>query len=273
MIWKIVLHQDPESGRPTTFELNSAYGVSKQGTPDLVGGGTEVALTGTWERLTGASPDPEATVYQLNPDDASSPVSFLKVGDDIIHLLSSDGTLVVGNGAWAYTLDRMDEGIASQVDQSPVNPTQVPPRPPIPPTPAGESVFGIYDGRTPCDPVVLEFTNIPPSPDCRKIKWRLTLYEDRETGEPGTYLYMGTYSFAPGVWRILQGTPGDPEAVIYELTPDYSGQPAYFLKVGEDHLFALDEGLNPLVGNNQFSYTLSRMKKAATKPATSALAP
>jgi hypothetical protein len=245
----------------------------RQGTPDLVGGGTEVALAGTWDLVTGTSADPEAVVYRLTPDDAPSTVSFLKVSDDIIHLLSGDGTLVVGNGAWAYTLNRMDNSIPSQADQSAVNPTQVPPRPPIPPTPPGESVFGIFDGRTPCDPVVLEFTNIPPSPACRKLKWRLTLYEDRATGEPGTYLYMGTYSFAPGVWKILPDPAGDPERVIYQLTPDHSGQPAYFLRVGGDHLFALDEGLDPLVGNDQFSYTLSRMKKAATKPATSALSP
>lgn len=40
MIWKIILHQDPVTGAPTTYTLDSAYGVPQQGTNGLAGGGT-----------------------------------------------------------------------------------------------------------------------------------------------------------------------------------------------------------------------------------------
>ncbi len=40
IIWSLVLRQDPQTGAPTTYSLKSAYGLSKQGTNNLVGGGT-----------------------------------------------------------------------------------------------------------------------------------------------------------------------------------------------------------------------------------------
>src|SRR5262245_26325293 len=69
MIWSLILYQDSETQTPTTYQLNSAYGVSKQGTNDLVGGGTPIVMEGKWTITTGTESDPEAVVYQLNPDD------------------------------------------------------------------------------------------------------------------------------------------------------------------------------------------------------------
>src|SRR5262245_45605719 len=42
MIWSLVLYQDPQTGVPTTYSLKSSYGMSKQGTNDLIGGGTPI---------------------------------------------------------------------------------------------------------------------------------------------------------------------------------------------------------------------------------------
>ncbi len=260
MIWKLVLYRDPATGSPTIYELNSAYGISKQGTPDLVHGGTPVDMAGTWEIRKGTQSDPDATVYRLDLDDPSGAVSFVKISDDIIHLLDGDGALVIGNGAWAYTLNRMDERIPSQANRGRDNPPQGPTRPPAPPQPTGASVMGVFDGRTPCNPLLLEFTKS--SPGCGKIKWRLTLYQDRNTGAPGTYLYMGTSYFTQGTWTILQGAAADHAAVVYRLDPGHAAPPLFLLKVDENHLFMLDEGLNFLVGNEFFSYTLSRNDQA-----------
>jgi len=256
MLWRIVLYQDPATGSPTTYELNSAYGVSKQGTPDLVRGGTQIDMAGKWEVLKGTQSDPAATVYRLNPDDPPMTVSFVKISDDLIHLLDRDGALVIGNGAWAYTLNRMDPRISSQADHGADNPPQGPTRPPTPPAGAGASVMGVFDGRTPCDALLLEFTKS--SPGCLKIKWRLTLYEDRDTGAPGAFLYMGTSYFTQGTWTILRGTEQNPDAVVYRLDPDHSQRPLFLQEVDENHLFMLDENLDFLVGNEFFSYTLSR---------------
>ena len=261
MIWHLVLYQDPATGAPTTYRLESAYGLPKQGTNELVGGGTPIMMEGNWTITTGTKSDPEATVYELNTNDPQTTVSFLKVSDDLIHILSSEKTLLVGNGAWGYTLNRMDNQSPTQIsEESPPEPYT---RPPQPPMPAGSSVFAVFDGRTPCYTIVLEFTNTAPFPGCLKIKWRLTLYQDSVTGEPSTYLFMGTSQFREGSWRIIKGMNGHPDAIVYQLYPEDAQEPVSFLKVDDNHLYLMDRKLNLLVGNELFSYTLSRIDPGA----------
>ena len=256
-IWSLVLYQDPQTGTPTTYSLKSAYGLSKQGTNDLVGGGTPIAMEGKWMITTGTKTDPQAIVYQINPDDPQRTLSFLKINDDLIHVLNSEKALLVGNGAWSYTLNRMEDQIPAQVDESSGPVADPPTRPPMPPIPEGSSVFGVFDGRTPCHELVMEFAKFTPFPGCIKIKWRLTLYQDA-SGAPSTYLFMGTSKFREGTWRIIQGMNGDSDAVVYQLQMDDSQQPVSFLRVDENHLFLMDRTMDLLVGNELFSYTLSR---------------
>jgi hypothetical protein len=184
-------------------------------------------------------------------------VSFLKVNENLIHVLSREKTMLVGNGAWSYTLDRMDNQNPVQVEVG--NPPQPPTRPPVPPIPEGSSVFGVFDGRTPCHELVIEFTNSDSFPGCLKVKWRLTLYQNVATGAPSTYLYMGTSGYTEGVWTILHGLDGDPDAVVYQLQVR-EAKPVSFLQVDENHLFLMDRDMHLLVGNELFSYTLSRVK-------------
>lgn len=257
MKWNIVLYQDPQTGAPTTYQLNSTYGLAKPNTNDLVDGGTPIVMEGNWTITTGTKSDPEATVYQLNDNDSQTTVSFLKVSEDLIHVLSDENTLLVGNGAWSYTLNRMDNQSPTEI--IPESRPDPPTRPPEPAMPAGSSVSAVFDGRTPCNEVVLEFTNTASFPGCLKIKWRLTLYQDSATGEPSMYLFMGTSQFREGSWRIIKGMNGDPDAMVYQLYPQDVQEPVSFLKVDENHLYLIDRTMNLLVGNELFSYTLSRV--------------
>ncbi|WP_043528480.1 copper resistance protein NlpE N-terminal domain-containing protein [Litchfieldella xinjiangensis] len=43
-----------------------------------------------------------------------------------------------------------------------------------------------------------------------------------------------------GQWEVLSGTAADPEATVYELTPDGEGQIYYFLRVDESTLELID---------------------------------
>ena len=260
MIWNVVLYQDPQSGVPTTYSLKTSYGLSKQGTNDLFDGGTSVSLKGPWTITTGTKNDPDATVYQL--EDPQRSISFLKVSDDLIHVLDGESAMLVGNGAWSYTLDRMGKESPAQSRGRPWWSPDPPTRPPAPPMPAGSSVFGVFEGRSPCHEVALKFTGTEPS-DCLKIKWRLTLYQDSTTGEPGRYLFMGTSDYRQGSWQIVKGMESDPQAILYQLQPDGADQSFSFLNVDDNHLFLMDEERNLLVGNEFFSYTLSR-----TEPGT-----
>ncbi len=260
MMWSLVLYQDPQTGAPTTYSLKSAYGLPKPNTNDLLGGGTPITMEGTWIITTGTKVDPDAVVYQLNPDDSQTTVSFLKISDDLLHVLNSEKALLVGNGAWSYTLNRTDNQTTQPSEPSGSVP-EPPARPPLPPMPEGSSVFGVFDGRTPCEALVIEFTKIESFPGCLKIKWRLTLYQDSTTGAPSTYLFMGTSTYREGSWTIVRGMEGDPDAVIYQLQLD-NAQPVSFLRVDENHLFLVDREMSLLVGNALFSYTLSRAEQA-----------
>lgn len=258
MIWNLVLYQDPETGTPTTYSLKSAYGLPKQGTNDLVDGGTPISMEGTWTITAGTKTDPDAIVYQLNGNDPQTTVSFLKINEDLLHVLSSEKILLVGNGAWSYTLNRLDNQNSAQLNEVTESPPEPPTRPPLPPMPEGAEVYGVFEGRTPCHELVIEFTKITPFPGCLKIKWRLTLYQDETSGAPSTYLYMGTSTFREGSWTIVHGMDGDADAVIYQLHLDDAQPPVSFLKVDDNHLFLMDRAMNLLVGNELFSYTLSR---------------
>jgi len=261
MIWKIVLHQDPVTGTPTTYTLNSAYGVPQQGTTGVAGGGTAIVMEGRWEIVKGTKMDPDAVVYQLDSENSQAAVSFLRMSEDILHVLNSDATLMVGNAAWSYTLNRTDNRVPNPGNEQMGSEPAAPTRPPIPTLPAGSSIFGVFEGRLPCHEIVFELMKVNPYPGCAKMKSRLTLYQDQTTGAPGTYVYLGTTTIREGTWTIIQGIESDPDAVVYQLHLEGSQQPVSFLKADENHLFLLDRAGNPLVGNALFSYTLSRTDK------------
>jgi hypothetical protein len=260
MIWKFTLYQDSVTGTPTTYQLDAAYGMPKQNTNGLEDGGTPIIMEGNWGIVNGTDTDANTVVYQLNPEDPQMTVSFLKVDEDILHVLHSDMRLMVGNGAWSYMINRTDNRPAPQIIVAAEPPSSSSPLV-VPPMPEGSSVLGVFEGRTPCDEVVFEFTGIPPHEGCFKVKWQLTLHQDQDTGVSSTYLFRGTGTIRTGTWTILHGTKNDADAVVYQLLPDDSQQPTSFLKADDNHLFLLDGDLNLLVGNALFSYTLSRVYK------------
>jgi hypothetical protein len=258
MIWKVILYQDPATETPTTYILESTYGVPQPNTTGLEEGGTPIAMEGKWAIVIGTKTDPEAEVYQLYSGDSQIAVSFLKMSEDILHVLNGDQTMMVGNGAWSYTLNRTDNGPPYKMQ--PVSEPALPTRPPIPGTPPGSSVLGAFEGRLPCHDIVFEMLKITPYSGCLKLKTRVTLYLDQNTGDPNIYMSMGTSTIQEGTWTIIQGTDSDPDAVVYQLDLDDSQEPVSFLKADENHLFLLDRAGNLLVGNALFSYTLSRVE-------------
>lgn len=127
------------------------------------------------------------------------------------------------------------------------------------PVPSSSSILGVFEGRTPCQDFLLEFTR-DPAPGCQRIKWLLTFYQDPKTNNPTRYVFgvAGREDSHDGNWSIKRVIPSDSEAIIYQLTPDNSEQTISLLKVEDDHLFFLDGNMDLLVGNELFSYTLSK---------------
>jgi hypothetical protein len=256
MIWKITFHQDPDKLTPTTYELRSAYGFSKPGTPGLAEGATRIDVEGTWAIVKGADADPDAVVYQLDSASEKNAVYLLKLDENILHVLDQDRSLMVGNAAWSYTLNRTNKRLSAPQSTHRVFQTTRTVLEPI-----DSPMLGVFDGRVPCHEVALAFAGIPANPACQRIKWRLTLYQEPNTDTPTIYKLQGTRTIREGAWSIVRGTKADPDAIVYKLElvkPETPITSVYFLKADDNHLMLLDGEGNLLVGDAILSYTLSR---------------
>jgi hypothetical protein len=120
-----------------------------------------------------------------------------------------------------------------------------------------DSVFGIFDGRMPCAPVVTEFTGFP-SQGCEKVKWTLTLHRDPVTGRPSTYVSRGTRATRQGSWRIERPGGAASGRVLYRLAYGTPEKTLTLLAVEDNVLLLLDKDLKVMVGDASWSYVLNR---------------
>ena len=68
--------------------------------------GSDVELKGNWSIIKGTASEPGAIIYQLNINKSSQPLYFLKLHNDLLHLLDNEKKLMIGNPGWSYTLNR-----------------------------------------------------------------------------------------------------------------------------------------------------------------------
>jgi hypothetical protein len=68
--------------------------------------GTKAESEGKWLIIHGTKTNPEAIVYRLNPDKPDISLSFLKLSDNLLHIVDQDGRLMIGNEFWSYSLNR-----------------------------------------------------------------------------------------------------------------------------------------------------------------------
>lgn len=243
--WELVLRNDP--GHPRRFDLRVLYRLPVPGAPGHLDAGTPLRLRGTWTSGSGSSAHRGRTIYTLTIDDRT--LRFALLENNLLHLLAADSRLMVGNAGWSYTLNRHSAFAAGDARRMEA----------IDSIPA--DMAGDFEGRTPCLAVAAQLKLAQP-PDCAKLKWGLTLFQDAATGRPTIYTLEGTLYRAAarsGTWGMLR----DPlsGSLIYRLDPD---QPAGYLSLmrADDHiLFLLDDKGNALVGDRSYSYTLNRAKR------------
>ncbi|MBO9151747.1 hypothetical protein ACFOTA_05980 [Chitinophaga sp. GCM10012297] len=99
MKWKLVLHEH-------TFELHCEYGMTKASTKGF-SKGKSLDLSGSWTIQKGTPAHPQATVYQLKDGKTHKNISFIRLSNELLHLLDADGHLMIGNGGWSYTLSKV----------------------------------------------------------------------------------------------------------------------------------------------------------------------
>lgn len=103
--------------------------------------------------------------------------------------------------------------------------------------PMAEPQTATYEGTLPCR-------------NCAGIDLTVTLEGDEQSpDEARDFALDASYREHPqnpptehyeGQWNVLSGTANNPEATVYELTPNGEGQVYYFLKLDSDTLELVD---------------------------------
>ena len=249
--WELSLFDSAPTDSVGSYELRYRFGKTRPNQPGLDADADRRERRGTWKMESGIPRRPGGAIVTLDGG-----VSLLRVSDTVLHLLEANGSLMVGNGGWSYTLSRRD-AIEKSV---PTTLTAADPGDPPRTTSheTGPTVLGMFDGRTPCQGIAREL-GVAARPGCWKAKWRLTLFHDPQTKAPTTYRLEGTlYRSQPreGSWRVVIGDRGAPAAEIYELAASNGESPARLLKGDERVLFFLGRDGRPLTGNARNAYTL-----------------
>ncbi|MFI5154224.1 MAG: hypothetical protein ACHQET_12870 [Chitinophagales bacterium] len=250
MQWKFIIYPSAHQ-----YSLTCRYGMTRPGTRQFGDGSKTIELQGKW------TTDHSGVTYTLETNRPGVNLSFLRLGENLFHLLDQNKRLMVGDGGFSYTFNRVSP-VSAQASSVNLMPANLPPM-------SQSSVMGVYLGRTPNDHEAREFNKII-APQGQITKWRLTLYQDSIAHRPTTFkletLYVGTGNdmhVNMGRWKLAKGWAKDPEARIYilELNPSNSLDQLIFLQGDGNVLFMLDRNYNYKVGDEYSAYTLNRAKR------------
>lgn len=98
--WSLTLYQDPNRQIPTTYKLKGTLF-------------RDLEREGKWVVIQGRGGDPGALIFKIQPDNRSGSILLLNQDDNILFFLNNDGSLMVGNRDFSYTLNRADDRMQS----------------------------------------------------------------------------------------------------------------------------------------------------------------
>jgi hypothetical protein len=164
---------------------------------------------------------------------------------------------MVGNGAWSYTLNRINP---AKLSSNEINSKKV-----------EETFFTdsiVFEGRLPCYGPLLAL-NGKDSAGCNLIKCRIIFFCNNNLHPQSSLKFYsilvgagGTRYLATGKWTIMRGTKTDPNSTLYQLqfNTEKPQQNLVLLKGDDNILFLLDNEMNCMAGNDYCSYTLNRKR-------------
>ena len=231
------------------YTLRAVYGRTQPSFPGVQRERRQADRQGKWAAVKGTKVNASADVIDLDG------LAFLRVGPSILHALSADRSLLIGNGAASFSLNRSD---AAEPAVDPALSTSAPPDGSytISSLSTGPTVYGIFEGRTPCQGAARALGRTV-APGCARLKWRLTLYQHPGNQTPTTFKLEGTMFRSDrleGPWTIS-------DKRIVRLEGPNGTTLLSLLDVDDDAVMFLDRAGSPLVGNASFSYTLDRRKR------------
>lgn len=104
--WQLTLRTNRNVRAPATFSLVATYGMTETNGLGFFQGGTKTEVAGQWTINHGTKANAAASVYQLNAEATRRSLSLVKIDDNLLHLLTEDKALMIGNAGWSYTLNR-----------------------------------------------------------------------------------------------------------------------------------------------------------------------
>ena len=97
--WSLDLYRDPQTLTPTTYRLRGTLYRNEAR-------GTETVREGKWKVTKGTKTDPNAIVYALDAFGSDGPIYLLKADRNVLFFVTKDGSVLVGNEDFGYTLNR-----------------------------------------------------------------------------------------------------------------------------------------------------------------------
>ena len=91
--WELTLYQDPQTRTPTTYKLRGTLF-------------RDYDRQGTWTIVRGRQGDPNALIFKLDPEKNGRSLLLFNADDRVLFFLHNDGSLMVGNRDFSYTLNR-----------------------------------------------------------------------------------------------------------------------------------------------------------------------
>lgn len=92
--WKLTLNRDATTFKPTTYSIRKVVDNVPR---DIIG---------SWTIIKGISGDPDAVIYQLDPDKPDQTISLLAVDENILFFLHPNKKLYTGNEDFSFTLNK-----------------------------------------------------------------------------------------------------------------------------------------------------------------------
>lgn len=247
--WTLVL-KDAGTGKQT-FDLDVNFGRSQPNTTGFINGGEKRSIHGRYTLQTEVIEAISGTTYRLQGDKMATPISLLKIDENIFHILSKERTLLTGGGDYSYTLTRKSLVKSPARLTSLVNTAFAP---------ADKATTIIFDARTPCQEVASD-NGYNVAADCFKLKWKITLHRDPSTLKPTTFTIDRTDKrpqAVSGTWAIINKSPSQPQAIVYRLSPTTSDATIQLFVGDHNVLFLQDKSGQLYDGNELHSYTFNR---------------
>ncbi|NII27045.1 hypothetical protein HB364_18285 [Pseudoflavitalea sp. X16] len=104
--WELTLLRDSVTQQPATYRLT---GYSHYTLPDnnYSQPGIKSESTGKWSIVQGTGAHARSMIYQLTPAKSGTTLRFIKLSDDLLHLLDENGSYLRGDPFQSYTLNRI----------------------------------------------------------------------------------------------------------------------------------------------------------------------